>query len=151
MAAGTTAMMNTMSTVLSLLNGTVWNVCADGTIITGDDATGFGLVRTGVGFGVGDDGAGGVGTDCGTMLGLGGGGVDRTGVGVGAGVVACEGGGAGVDGDGVDGGGGSVQIDGVGVALSVGQSSPGSPTPRTEVPPRVMVRPSPQSVTEMID
>ena len=66
MLTGTTAMRNTTSTVLRGLNGTVWNVVADGTISSVDAAAlGVGFVGVGVGVvGVGE-GAGGVGTGCG--------------------------------------------------------------------------------------
>jgi hypothetical protein len=63
MLTGTTAMRNTTSTVLRGLNGTVWNVVADGTI-SSVDAVAFGVGFGGGVVGVGE-GAGGVGTGCG--------------------------------------------------------------------------------------
>jgi hypothetical protein len=104
MLTGTTAMRNTTSTVLRGLNGTVWNVVADGTISSLDAAAfGAGFVGVGVGVvGVGE-GAGGVGTGCGAR----GAGRAAAGDGVGftAGVRERDGLGAAVVG-----GGGSVQI-----------------------------------------
>ena len=51
MLTGTIAMTSTIITVLRGLNGTVWNVVADGTIRVVEGG-GFGVVRTGVGVGV---------------------------------------------------------------------------------------------------